>query len=155
MLLSEFKSILIELEEVKFRLTNGTDVPPHFHLTEVGQIQKRFIDCGGTIRSDDKISFQLYTADDIDHRLNPSKTLSIIKRSEEVLNLSNKMIEVEYQSNTIGKYGLEFDGKSFLLTSLETDCLAKEKCGIPNVKQKVSMSSLGKVNDCKPGSGCC
>jgi hypothetical protein len=26
-------------------------VPTHYHITEVGKVQKDFIDCGGTVRS--------------------------------------------------------------------------------------------------------
>ena len=31
-----------------------------FHITEVGQVNKRFIDCGGTKRDEKLISFQLF-----------------------------------------------------------------------------------------------
>ena len=46
MKLSEIKEILPALENVEFQLENGTFVPEHFHVTEVGQIIKNFIDCG-------------------------------------------------------------------------------------------------------------
>lgn len=66
-------------------------------------------------------------------------------------------IEVEYQGNTIGKYGLDYDGKNFLLTTKLTDCLAKDKCGIAQEKPKVELSQLQEQtsNTCAPGSGCC
>jgi len=69
----------------------------------------------------------------------------------------NLEIEVEYQGTTIGKYGLDFDGKNFLLTTKLTDCLAKDQCGVPQDKPKVKLSELQKqtVNSCAPGSGCC
>ncbi len=38
-------------------MPNGAYVPPHFHLTEVGTMVKKFIDCGGTVREEAKISF--------------------------------------------------------------------------------------------------
>ena len=40
MKLSEVKSKLAEIEALKFQLPNGTFVPEHFHVTEVGMIQK-------------------------------------------------------------------------------------------------------------------
>lgn len=40
-------------------------------------------------------------------------------------------IEVEYQSETIGKYELGFNGSNFILLSKQTNCLAQGKCGIP------------------------
>ena len=48
MTLEQIKEILPTLENVEFQLENGTFVPEHFHVTEVGVIQKNFIDCGGT-----------------------------------------------------------------------------------------------------------
>ncbi len=71
--------------------------------------------------------------------------------------MENLDIEVEYQSNTIGKYDLDFNGKDFVLVSKKTDCLAKENCGVPADKQKISLSDLSKTEKscCTPGSGCC
>lgn len=50
MRVSEIKSILPNLETVAFQLPNGTFVPKHFHVTEVGLITKNFIDCSRTVR---------------------------------------------------------------------------------------------------------
>lgn len=79
MKLSDLKQILPTLENVEFQLENGTMVPEHFHVTEVGMITKNFIDCGGVIRSEKVVNFQLWNADDLDHRLKPSKLLNIIQ----------------------------------------------------------------------------
>lgn len=156
MKLSEFKKVLESQNNIAFILPNGEYVPGHFHVTEVGQIDKRFIDCGGTLRNESVVNFQLWEANDYDHRLHPEKLLKIIDLSERLLNIEDNTIEVEYQGETIGKYGVDFDGSSFLLTSTVTDCLAKDKCGVPVEKEKVSLSSLGKTtNSCTPGSGCC
>jgi hypothetical protein len=48
MKLSEFKKQLSTVTDLNFVLPNGV-VPQHFHVTEVGQITKNFIDCGGTL----------------------------------------------------------------------------------------------------------
>ncbi len=83
--------------------------------------------------------------------------LSIIELSESKLGLTDEEIEVEYQGKTIGKYGIaHIDGQSGL-TSKMTDCLAKDKCGVPETKIKVSMAALGEEEapTCAPGSGCC
>ncbi|WP_286745786.1 DUF6428 family protein [Roseivirga sp. UBA1976] len=154
--LSEIKSALSQVNEVIFTLPNGEQVPPHFHVTEVGNIQKHFIDCGGTIRKESVINFQLFTATDYDHRLSAQKLRSIIELSEEKLGLENLEIEVEYQGDTIGKYGLEFQNGVFQLTSTQTDCLAKDKCGIPQEKPRIRLSTLqAQESGCTPGSGCC
>ena len=115
MKLSEVKQILPTLENVAFELENGSFVPDHFHVTEVGIISKNFIDCGGKIRSEKVVNFQLWNADDFEHRLKPNKLLSIIQLSEDRLSIEDLDIEVEYQSDTIGKYDLTFNGKTFVL----------------------------------------
>ncbi|MDR7130921.1 hypothetical protein J2X69_003280 [Algoriphagus sp. 4150] len=153
---SEVKTALGKLDHIAFQLPDGSLVPTHFHVTEVGKISKHFIDCGGTVRTENVANFQLWNADDYNHRLNPEKLHSIIELSEKVLGLEDLEVEVEYQADTIGKFGLEFDGKNFLLTSKQTDCLAKDKCGVPQEKEKLSMAVLAAgANACAPGSGCC
>jgi len=157
MKLSEIKTKLAELNSVDFELQNGTKVPDHFHVTEVGVVHKHFIDCGGTIRNEKMANFQLWNANDTDHRLKPQKLLNIIELSENKLGLEDLEIEVEYQMETIGKYALEFSGKSFVLMPKFTDCLASDSCGIPQEKKKVRLSDII-VNDnacCSPNSNCC
>ncbi len=157
MKLSDIKKHLSTAKSVTFRLPNGTIVPEHFHVTEVGQITKHFIDCGGTVRNERAVNFQLWEANDFDHRLAPQKLLSIIELSENKLGIEDAEIEVEYQSDTIGKYGLEFNGEQFLLTSKQTNCLASDSCGIPPEKLKVKLSDLQNVTkpSCTPGGKCC
>ncbi|KUJ58233.1 DUF6428 family protein [Chryseobacterium aquaticum] len=157
MKLSTIKEILPSLENVEFQLENGTFVPEHFHVTEVGQITKNFIDCGGVIRSEKVVNFQLWNANDFEHRLKPAKLLNIIKLSEDKLGIEDAEIEVEYQSATIGKYDLDFNGKNFVLINKTTACLAQDACGIPSEKEKKNLSELSAVkeNSCKPASGCC
>ena len=150
MKISEFKTYLSSVKEITFVLPNGSYIPPHFHLTEVGSITKKFIDCGGTSREECKINFQLWKADDLDHRLAPTNALRIIKDAEEKLGLQDSELELEYQSETIGKYNLSFTKGQFLLTPTKTDCLAKEKCGIQE-PTSIPVSS----SSCTPESGCC
>lgn len=157
MKLSEVKNILNTVEAVNFKLADGTFVPVHFHVTEVGVVRKHFIDCGGTVRTENRANFQLWNADDFEHRLKPAKLLNIISLSEEVLGMEDLEIEVEYQSGTIGKYSLEFDGKDFLLVNMQTACLAKDACGIQLAKPKLNLVQLPTANSgtCTPGGGCC
>ncbi len=160
MKLSQVKSVLENLETIGFQLPNGELVPHHFHVTEVGKITKHFIDCGGTVRNEEVVNFQLWNANDYDHRLHPEKLLNIIELSEKVLGLDDLEIEVEYQGTTIQRFGMDFDGKNFLLTSKQTDCLAKDKCGIDSYldfvpKQKMKLSSLQNQPCCTPDGNCC
>ena len=53
MTVSEFLAILVANPGAKmhFMLPDQSFVPAHYHITEVGRVQKDFIDCGGTVRS--------------------------------------------------------------------------------------------------------
>lgn len=155
MKLSEIKSALAGLEAVNFKLENGTLVPEHFHVTEVGIVSKDFIDCGGQVRQERVANFQLWDADDYEHRLKAGKLLGIISLSEKVLGMEDLEIEVEYQSETIGRYDLGFDGKDFLLLSKKTACLAQDACGVGETKDKGMVNLAGSKSVCSPGGGCC
>lgn len=151
MILSEFKQHLKSVTEVTFLKPDGNNIPKHFHITEVGQNNKKFIDCGGTVRNENIISLQLWESVDFWHRLEPKKLNAIIELSEKKLEIGDHEIEIEYQAETIGKYGLAFENGNFILTTKNTTCLASNKCGIPSletIKKKAESC-------CTPGSGCC
>ncbi len=154
MKLSEVKTLLHTAEAVNFELENGTKVPEHFHVTEIGIISKHFIDCGGKVRNEKVANFQLWDANDFEHRLKPNKLLKIIDLSEQVLGMEDLEIEVEYQSDTIGKYDLGFDGFNFILRSKKTACLAKDNCGTSGETQNTN-SLKAEEACCAPGGGCC
>lgn len=157
MTLEQIKQQLATAEAVNFKLSTGAYVPEHFHVTEVGLVTKHFIDCGGIERLEKVVNFQLWNANDFEHRLKPAKLLNIIILSEKKLGIGNLEIEVEYQTDTIGKYGLHFNGKDFVLTPKQTACLASDACGIALIKPKNQMAELQTVNQscCTPGGGNC
>lgn len=157
MKLSEIKNILTTVESVNFQLPDGKFVPEYFHVTEVGLVTKNFIDCGGVVRKETVVNFQLWDANDYEHRLKPNKLVHIIALSEKVLGIEDFEIEVEYQNTTIGKYDLGFNGKDFLLLNKTTACLAMDQCGIPSEKPKLKLTQLNPddANSCTPGGSCC
>lgn len=156
MKLSEIKKHLKILTKIGFQLPNGKLVQPHFHVTEVGKTTKNFVDCGGKVRNEEVINFQLWEENDYDHRLHPDKLLSIIEISEKMFKFEDLEIEVAYQGKeTIGAYNLDFNGTQFLLTPKTTACLAEDACGIPTAKPRIRISDVGVANSCKPNSGCC
>lgn len=151
MKLSDVKQALSGLPTVNFKLPDGSAIPEHFHVTEVGLVTKHFIDCGGVERKETVVNFQLWEAGDYDHRLAPQKFLHILNISKKVLGDAEDMnIEVEYQQDTIGKFDLEFDGTNFILSPKQTACLAQDACGIPPKEMHVKSASA-----CAPKSGCC
>lgn len=155
MTLSEVKTALKQADKIAFQLPTGELVPAHFHVTEIGQVSKQFIDCGGTVRRESHVSFQLWNAADYNHRLHPEKLVEIIGLSEKYLAIGDDEVNVEYQGETIETYSLNFDGERFLLTPKNTDCLAKDSCGIPGEKPKESVAESKNNSCCTPGSGCC
>lgn len=151
MKLSDVKQALSSASSVNFKLPDGSYVPQHFHVTEVGLVAKHFIDCGGVERKETVVNFQLWEAGDYDHRLAPQKFLRILDLSKKVLgDAENLNIEVEYQQSTISKFGLAFDGKDFILLPKQTACLAQDACGIPPEKMPAQATSC-----CSPKGGCC
>ena len=152
MTIFELKKALAGLTTIRFRLPDGTYLPSHFHVTEVGLVTKHFIDCGGVERRETVANFQLWEAGDYDHRLAPQKFLRILELSERLLGSEDLAIEVEYQQATIGKFGLDFEDTTFVLTPKQTACLAPEACGAPAFSLALPQLS---VAGCMPGGGCC
>ena len=153
MLLSAFKQTLGALDTLRFQLSNGHFVPAHFHITEVGNVMRNYIDCGGLQRQENKLNLQLWVASDTDHRLKPNNLLNILQLAEKQLGYSNMEVEVEYQQSTIGRYKLAFDGAVFQLINTQTACLAPDQCGITQEKPRVRVTANGL--SCNPDSDCC
>ncbi len=154
--ISELKNHLQSVNSIDIYTPEGLAIPPHFHLTELGLNTRHFIDCGTSIHTDEYACLQLWVAQDTDHRLSPEKFLKIIEASSGIIQHKDLEIEVEYQTNTIGRYGLEFKNGKFHLTNKHTDCLAKDNCGVPEQKKKIQLAELGNSNACcTPGGGCC
>ena len=55
MRLSAFIQTLEKLDTLKFQLPNSEFVPAHFHITEVGEITRKYIDCGGIQRQENQM----------------------------------------------------------------------------------------------------
>ena len=157
MKLSQIKNHLATATAVNFKLPSGEYVPEHFHVTEVGLVTKHFIDCGGVERLEKVVNFQLWNANDTAHRLKPQKLANIIALSEKKLGITDLEIEVEYQSDTIGKYDLDFNGVDFELIPKTTACLALDACGVGAQLQEVPAGILQAFDNacCSPGSGKC
>ncbi len=157
MKLSQIKNHLATATAVNFKLPSGEYVPEHFHVTEVGLVTKHFIDCGGVERLEKVVNFQLWNANDTAHRLKPQKLSNIIALSEKKLGITDLEIEVEYQSDTIGKYDLGFNGVDFELLPKNTACLAQDACGVGTKLQTVPSAVLQAFDNacCTPGGGCC
>jgi len=145
-----FKENLLQIKDdsIAVQLPNGSFIPAHFHLTEISQVSKNIVDCGGTLRKENTIVLQLWVASDTKHRLSPEKVLTIIAQSNAVLIDPNATVEIEYQTDTIGRYGVYFSENKFVLSPLFTACPAPDLCGIPAIKSKLKLSEIGTTNSC-------
>jgi Family of unknown function (DUF6428) len=156
MKISALKSALAQATPLHFALPNGKNVPAHFHITEVGVTTKTFFDCGGTLRNTRVANLQIWVAIDFTHRLSNEKLLNVIQKAEPLFGGEDLDIEVEYQTDTIGRYGLSTNHQGFTLTAKQTDCLAMELCGIGNTMISITNKITETVSACcTPGSGCC
>lgn len=157
MKVSQLKSILQDLTQLDFVQFDGVPIPSHFHVTELGVVNKQFIDCGGMRRDEKYIVFQIWVVDDLNHRLLPQKLSKIIELSEvQFGDFDDLELEAEFQSDTIGRFGLEFRDGVFGLIAKQTDCLAKDNCGIPTEKAVPEFQDLlVSQSSCSPQSNCC
>ena len=159
MKLSELKSLLASQPDKfpRFILPDGDQIPAHFHITEVGHVAKRFIDCGGKLHDmTDTCLLQTYVADDLEHRLNAGTFAKILQLGDQVLPHDDVNVEVEYDCCVVAQYpvaGAQVSGDHIELQLGEkhTDCLAKQKCGIDGGdcgKTEVRDNAAAAVSSC-------
>lgn len=149
MKLAQFKALLQSNRTRAFRLQlpDQSAVPMSFHVTEVGLINKTFIDCGGKIHSVQTCQLQVWVGEDVDHRIEAGKMADILELAQTLLPNDFLDVEIEYEGDLISQYPIERavvsdDAVTLELTTRHTDCLAKELCVVPS------------ANGCGP-SGCC
>ncbi len=136
--INEFKNILEAHTDKKIHLVlpDEKSIPSHFHVTEVGHVQKNFIDCGGTERSVSSCVLQAWVAvNDEDHSLAAGKLAKILTLAAKILGGEELPVEVEFEAPYISQFpiasaDISDDAITFRLTTKNTDCLAKEKCGL-------------------------
>jgi hypothetical protein len=138
MTLDAFRSVLAAnpAAPLYLMLPDGSFVPEHFHVTEVGRVQKDFIDCGGTVRSATSCVLQVWVASDTDHRLDAAKLAKIVALADPLLPSAEVPVEVEYESGVVAQYPVAAaevtpSGVLFHLGTKHTACLAPDRCGVP------------------------
>ena len=117
----------------RFTLPDGDQIPAHFHITEVGHVAKRFIDCGGKLHDrKDTCLLQTWVADDYEHRLTAGRFARILQLGDLVLPHDDLEVEVEYDCCVVAQYPIasaEFTGEHIELQLGEkhTACLARKR----------------------------
>jgi hypothetical protein len=134
--LNELKSLLRAHPTAlpRFILPSGEQIPAHFHLTEVGYVAKKFVDCGGTFRDHQTCVLQTYVAGDSDHRLKAKRFADILDLGRPILPGDALEVEIEWDCCVVSQYPIASaravdDRLEFQLVARHTDCLAKQKCG--------------------------
>lgn len=135
--LHELKALLQQHPDklLRFVLPDGDVIPAHFHVTEVGYVAKKFVDCGGTFRDVESCVLQIWVAEDQEHRLHAGKLGMVLNLAGPILPHEELNVEVEYEDCVISQYPLgqaQVEGQHliFALTNKHTDCLAKQLCGL-------------------------
>lgn len=138
MKLTELKAALAQHPDLplRFLLPDGAAILAHAHVTEVARIDKRFVDCGGTLRTDALCRLQTWVADDLHHRLKAGKLLAILGKATAVLQTDDLDVDIEHEAGWISQFPLKCvevrDGELvFQLTERHTACLAEDKCKPP------------------------
>lgn len=136
---------------VRFELPTTTLLSPHVHVTEVARVDKKFVDCGGTLRTESSCRLQIYQADDTEHRITAAKFAQVLAKGAGVLNSLSLPVEIEVEAPYLSVFPIvasRLDEKQVILSlgMRHTACLAEDVC-FPTHPQNKSA--------CAPGSGCC
>ena len=158
MKLAELKISLNQYSKanVRFVLPDGSQVPAHAHVTEVARIDKKFVDCGGTFRTDSWCRLQTWFADEVDHRLSAGKLVKILEKADSFLGPDDLEVDVEHEVACISQFPLESvesspEGVVLHLGQRHTACLALDKCKPPATSAFNPMKFTFKEEK----SGCC
>ena len=141
----------------RFVLPDGDHIAAHYHITEVGHVAKRFIDCGGKLHDKtDTCLLQTFVADDVDHRLNAGTFAKILQLGHKVLPHDDLEVEVEYEDcaltqSPITSAVLNGAHIDLQLGEKHTDCLAKQRCGIDGAGCSTSSDTADSVT----AASCC
>ena len=96
-----------EQRVISIVLPGGARVPAHYHITEVGHVSRRFIDCGGTRRTQETCLLQTWVHEDVEHRLHAGKLAEIFARAGDVLPHHDLEVEVEHELEVLAQFTLE------------------------------------------------
>jgi hypothetical protein len=114
MTLAELKPQLSQNPDlpVRFHFANGQAVAAHAHVTEVARIDKKFVDCGGTLRNQSFCRLQTWVADDYDHRLKAGVLLKILEKGAGFLRTDDIEVDVEHELEYITQFPIASAGPS-------------------------------------------
>jgi hypothetical protein len=116
----------------RFVLPDGDYVPVHAHVTEVGHVIKKFIDCGGVTGQEEKALLQTHVGEDTEHRLRADRLSKILELGGRVLPNAELDVDIEYDCCVVAQYPIAEvrPGEKYLDLILQrgrTQCRAHER----------------------------
>lgn len=142
MTVSEFRAALAAAPTLPLTVLwpDGDPIEAHFHVTEVGRVQKDFVDCGGTVRRTVTCLLQTWVGQDTEHRITAEKLLKAFEHGAAVLGVEGEAlpVELEYEACNVIQFRVvaverETERLVVRLGGKHTDCLAKDLC-IPSAR---------------------
>lgn len=112
---------------------DGEAIEAHFHVTEIGRVQRDFVDCGGTMRQIVTCLLQTWVGDDLDHRITAGSLLKAFHHADPILQGEDLPVELEYEACNVVQLKVlsalvEGEHVAIRLGKKRTDCLARELC---------------------------
>lgn len=155
---SEFTQILKQNPEAElaFILPTGERIPVHAHISEVGRVERTFVDCGGKFRRLASCNLQTWVAEDLDHRLPAGKLAAIMDDASAIIGNDNPPVEIEFEDGWVSQFpvteAIANNGVlTFQLEPKHTVCLAMESC----TREPAETEAEAESACCDASSGCC
>lgn len=159
---NEFLSLLKENpnKSLLFEYKNGHLVGANYHITEIKNITIDSVDCGAKTDFWKETIIQLWespTEKDKRDYMHANKALDILNKVDSIKPME-KEVEVKFEYSNpnfhtaqlfVNGYEIGADQIIMKLGVEQTDCKAKDECGVP-----IEVGSEAD-NSCAPGSGCC
>lgn len=159
---NEFLSLLKEHsnKSLLFEYQPGQLVGANYHVTEVKNIAIDSVDCGAGTDFWKETIIQLWespTEKDKTEFMTSNKALSILNKVDSIKPME-KEVEVKFEYSNANFHTAQLfvndheviENRLILKLGIEqTDCKAKDECGVP-----LEVNSQ-EANSCAPGSGCC
>ncbi|MBT8305984.1 MAG: hypothetical protein KJN85_03525 [Maribacter sp.] len=158
----EFLSLLQDNPDksLLFEYKDGHFVDANYHITEVKNITIDAVDCGANTDFWKETIVQLWESPmekDKREYMTTNKALDILKKVDRMKPMEREVeIKFEYSNPTfhtsqlfVNAYRIESNKLVMQLGVEQTDCKAKDTCGVP-------VEEVGKKEVCcSPGGGCC
>jgi hypothetical protein len=116
----------------RFVLPDGGYIPGHAHVTEIVQLVRNFVVCGGLGGKEEKVVLQTHVGDVTDHRLLSDRFAKILRLGRRVIPSANLNVDVEYDCCVVAQYPIadaKSDGEhlNLILQRGRTQCRVRER----------------------------